>query len=114
MPSELRRPTNRAIGIFTSHMSKLLREYYRNTYDSSIDRSETEQEISALHTVLDICRRLIKAGKAITEDAFDSLVFRYLTTANYGKSPYATFVSGYVEELLDTLYPERLDMSLAV
>ena len=114
MPSELRRPTNRALGIFTSHMNKLLREYYRGTYDSSIDRSEAEQEISALHTVLDICRRLIKAGKAVTEDAFDQLVFRYLTVANYGKSPYATFVSGYVEELLDTLYPERLDMSLAV
>ena len=114
MPKEMKRPINKVLGTYTQYMCKCLREYYRADFDSILERSENEQEISALYCLLDVCRRLVRAGKVIDEETLDKMLLERVPSYNADKSAFLIYLEGYVTDLLDDLYPERKVLELAV
>ena len=110
----MKRPTNKVMGTYTSFMVKMLKDYYRSDFDSALERSENEQEISALYCLLDVARRLVRANKAITEETIDDMLLSKAPNSRYKDSPFLVYLEGFVEDFLDDLYPERKELSLAV
>lgn len=114
LTKEMKRPTNKVMGTYTSFMVKMLKDYYRSDFDSTLERSENEQEISALYCLLDVVRRLVRANKAITEETIDDMLLSRTPNSHYKDSPFIVYLEGFVEDFLDDLYPERKALSLAV
>lgn len=114
LTKDMKRPTNKVMGTYTSFMVKMLKDYYRSEFDSVLERSENEQEISALYCLLDVARRLVRANKAITEETIVDMLLERAPNSHYKDSPFLVYLEGFVEDLLDDLYPERKALSLAV
>lgn len=114
LTKEMKRPINKVMGTYTSFLVKMLKDYYRSDFDSTLERSENEQEISALYCLLDVARRLIRENKAITEETMDDMLLSRAPNSRYKDSPFLVYLEGFVEDFLDDLYPERKELSLAV
>jgi hypothetical protein len=56
------------ISSYQRTLDKMLNEYHKSTFKTLEDRTCEEEEISALNTVLNCMRRLVRAKKAITID----------------------------------------------
>ena len=103
------RQVNKTLGYYTSRFCKMLKDYYKSSFQYEMDKEDEEDEISALYTVLDAVRRLVKANKAVTIESLDDFLLSHLPKTGQfsNRAPeYAVYVDGFVSDFLDDLIPD--------
>lgn len=83
-----------------------LSKYWKDSYESMSDRDIVEEDLNALHTVLDCMRKLIRAEKEISEKTLEEFCLNNVkreTYANKLASTYDDCVWMYVQEVVDKI-----------
>lgn len=94
------------IAKYQKELEDLLNIYHASTFESWTERDDSEEDIFALNTVLNCCRRLIRAKKEISFESLMSFCVDNIQREKYakpGETTYMGLVVMYAEEICSTL-----------
>ena len=96
----------KVINLWQKDINKKLDEYRRSKFDSITDRDEAEQDIHALHTLVNCMRRIVAAGKELTGDTLYDFCVANIERETWGQkydTAFMEYIFIYAEDIIATL-----------